>query len=168
MRCRCTGIVGNEYHFIADGEEKPKAGVVYELEDAQNGTAKQNKTIHALIGEYFKAGCHPKKGGEPYDTLRDHLKLTLGAGMEKYFYGFFLPDNTMKKGETKEWADIPKACRTLYKADKAFIVGKLKSVSKYTKKERMAFIDNLIDDMTAAGVNSEKFQKIMRGLEDKA
>lgn len=165
MKAKCILAEGEEYTFICTTSDHPEVGKDYTLEDATNGTTAQNKAIHALIGEYFKSGVHPVMGGESYDKLRNHLKDKLGAGKEKYFFGYFAGDK-MVKGEAKTWQEIPEECRTLYHQEQAFIVGKLKSISKYTKKERAEFIDNLITDMTATGVNSKKFNEILKGMED--
>ncbi len=47
---------------------------------------------------------------------------------------------------------------------KDMIRGKLKSWSDYTKKQRKETIDNLISEMLQAGINSNKFQEIMKGM----
>lgn len=163
MKGQCVAFDGEDYAFRFHSSNCPTVGKAYNLEPYSEGTAEQNRAIHALIGEFWKSGLHPTLGGEPYDTLRNWIKKDLGTGMEKFFYGYFEGDN-MQKGECKTWDEIPVKCRELYKDDKAFIVGKLKSMSKYTKKQRMDLIDRLIDNMIACGVNSKKFQEIIEGL----
>ena len=163
MKGMCIDKKGGDFVFMFSPSNQPLVGKAYNLEPYSEGTAEQNRAIHALIGEFWKSGLHPSLGGEPYETLRNWIKKELGAGMEKFFYGYFEGDN-MQKGECKTWDEIPIKCRQLYKADKAFIVGKLKSMSKYTKKQRMELIDRLIDNMIACGVNSKKFKEIIEGL----
>jgi hypothetical protein len=144
----------------------PEAGLYYTLEDCVKGTSAQRKSREALITEYWRSGLHPKYGGDPRDILRDQLKKSIGEGFERFFYGYYTSER-MIKGNCKEWEEIPEECRALYKEDMAFIVGKLKSFSHYSKKQMSMFIDNLIDEMKSAGVCSKKFDEILKGMEDK-
>jgi len=43
----------------------------------------------------------------------------------------------------------------------------LKSWSDYTKKERQLTIDNIINEMFQVGVNSNRFNEILQGMEEK-
>ena len=63
----------------------PEVGRYYNLEDAVNGTAAQNRAFHALCQEYWKSGCHPKYEGG-FSEFRDLIKRDLGAGFSEYVY----------------------------------------------------------------------------------
>ena len=143
--------------------EPPQEGKYYTLEEYQQGTDAQRRAREPLIREYWKSGLHPKYGGEPFSKFRDYLKVSLGQGMEKFFYGYF-SDGKIIQGECALWKDVPEDCRRLHKEGKAFAVGKLKSFSKYSVKQMSDFVDNLIDDMASAGVNSKKFYQIVDGM----
>lgn len=49
--------------------------------------------------------------------------------------------------------------------DEPITVYDLKSISKYTKKERMDFISNLIAEMEIVGIDTPKYREILQGLE---
>ena len=150
--------------FIEQSTDAPEVGRPYLLEDAHHGTGAQNKAFHALVGEYWKSGLHPKLGGQPYDEFRDRIKLTLGAGFEAYVYAV-IDEFKPKIYQVNSWEEIPEEVRNDPQY-RDMIRGKLKSWSDYTKRERKKTIDNLIDDMVAAGVNSEKFHEILEGMKD--
>lgn len=159
----CIEVTPKGALFVMDGEA-PSEGYRYLFESATTGSLAQSRAREALITEYWKSGLHPKFGGDPRDTLRDQLKLSLGEGMEAFHWGYF-QGGKIVKGKAKTWEDVPEECRRLYREEQAFIVGKLKSFTKYTKKQMTRFIDNLIDEMRASGVNSKKFDEILRGME---
>jgi hypothetical protein len=97
-------------------------------------------------------------------VFRKHLKKSLGQGVKEFHYGYFQGD-VITEGTCKSWDLIPEECRELWKERKSFIVGRLKSFSDYSKGQTVKFIDKLIDDMRAAGVNSVKFEEILKGME---
>jgi hypothetical protein len=162
MKGLCLSVSPDGAVFQIEGEQ-PIDGYYYMMEDAAHGSGAQQRAREALITEYWKSGLHPKYGGDPRDVLRDRLKISLGEGMERYHYGYFEGDKLVK-GQAKRWDDIPDKCRKEYTEEKAFIVGKLKSFSKYTKKQQQRFLDNLINEMVSAGVNSKKFGEILEGM----
>jgi len=116
----------------------------YNAEPADTGTQAQNRAFHALVAEYWVSGCH-SYNARSYEDLRKCVKRDLGAGIEKatiYVHplkGSPLPDGA-EVWQLKSWAD-------------------------YTKKERRETIDNLKNEMIQAGVNSRKFEEILRGME---
>lgn len=144
--------------------DKPKDGFWYNLEPAEEHTDSQHKTAEALITEYWKSGIHPKYGGDEYSTFRDKMKRDLGAGFASYIYADIV-NKKPKIFDVKSVEEIPEHIR-LDPDMKSMIRGKLKSLTRYTKKELANFIDNLLNDMVAAGCNSKKFQEICQGLKD--
>jgi uncharacterized protein YbjQ (UPF0145 family) len=152
-------------YFQVESADAPVEGRRYILEDATTGTSAQNKTFHALVKEYWKSGLHPKYGGELYSAFRDQIKRTLGAGFESFVYADYINGKARIK-QVKTYDEIPEHIRQ--DADlKELVQGKLKSWSDYGKKQRQQTIDNLIDDATAAGVNSKKWNEILKGMEEK-
>ena len=150
--------------FSVESVDAPETGRYYFLEDAAHGTQAQNKLAHALIGEYWKSGLHPKYGGDPFDSFRDQLKRTLGEGFESFVYAE-IRGGKARIFQVENYEDIPKYIREDPEL-KEIIRGRLKSWSNYTNKQRRKFIDALIDEMTAAGVNSAKFQEILEGIHE--
>ena len=132
----------------------PEIGHKYQLEDMAEGTGEQNRAFHALVGEYWKSGAHSYQA-KTYEQFRDFIKRDLGAGFESYVYAS--PEG-IKKAKTLE--EIPDEYRRA-----PYCLGKLKSWSKYTKKQRTETIDRLIAEMLQAGVNTRKFQEILQGME---
>ena len=145
--------------------DKPIEGMYYILESAEKSTDKQRQTAHALINEYWKTGLHPKYGGDQYNLFRDKLKRDLGAGFDSYVYADVI-DGKPKIIKVKREADIPEEIRNGTDRESR-ILGRLKSMSDYTKRDYMQLIDNLIDDMIAAGVNTAKFWEILDGFKKK-
>ena len=148
--------------YMSESADKPEIGKRYILEDAITGTGAQRKTREALIHAYWKDGSHPKYGGDSYSVFRDQMKRTLGQGFASFVYAH-LVDGEARIRQEKKYEDIPEYIRQ-DKSLKDIIQGKLKSCSEYTKSQNQKFIDNLITDMVANGVNSNKFQEIMEGL----
>ena len=151
-------------YYQVESADAPIEGRRYILEDATTGTSAQNKAFHALVMEYHKSGLHPKYGGEPYSVFRDQIKRTLGAGFEAFVYADYV-NGKARIYQVKQYEDIPEKIRQDPDL-RDIIQGKLKSWSDYGKKERQRTIDNLIDDMHAAGVNSAKFAEIEEGMKD--
>jgi len=124
---------------------KLKVAQYYNVELADEGTDAQNKTFHALVQCYWTSGCHSYDAYN-YAHFRALIKLYLGAGMEK-FWNLTNTDGT----------PCPKG-RPDYR---------LKSWSDYTKKERQLTIDNLINEMFLVGVNSNRFNEILQGMQER-
>ena len=118
-------------------------GEVYEVQPADTGTLAQNAAFHALLQEYWRSGCH-SYNAKNFEHFRELIKLYLGVGTEKYYS---LVDDEGKILETPE------------------IRYRVKSWSRYTKKERKESIDRLIAEMFATGVDSNKFYEILDGME---
>ena len=158
-----TILILDNDKYLPESADKPVPGKHYNLEDAVEGTQAQNKLFHALVTEYWKSGLHPKYGGDDYDSFRDQIKRTIGAGFDRYVYSL-LEDDRLKIKVVKHETDIPEFIRNNPHGKDA-MYGILKSWSAYTKKERQHTIDNLLDDMTAVGVQSKKFDEIREGLD---
>lgn len=131
----------------------PEEGKTYLLEDATDGTQQQNRAFHPLVQEFFRSGCH-SYNCETWQELKDFIKRDMGAGFESYVYA---DESGMHEVKTKE--EIPAG------TPRTHIRGKLKSWSKYTKKQRRETMDLLISTMIQAGVNTKKFHEILDGLE---
>lgn len=133
----------------------PKIGKEYMLEDALHGTSAQNRFFHLLVQEYFNSGLFSDNVTSWFE-LREHIKRRLGQGFDKIIY----VDDNIKIHEIdyKELHTIPNHIRK----DKDRLRGKLKSWGDYTKNQRKACIDNLIAEMETAGVNSKRFNEIMK------
>jgi hypothetical protein len=140
--------------YITLSGTPPVVGRKYTLEDAETGTAAQNKAFHALIAEYWRTGMH-SYNVKTFDQFRDMIKRDLGAGFESFIYADY---TGMHKVQTVE--EIPAGI------DRRFILGKLKSWADYTKKERRESLDRLIAEMEQAGVNSRKYQEIIAGMNE--
>lgn len=163
MTGKCIKEIGGEYTF-SFMYSSPIVGHDYDLEEATEGTEKQRNTREALIMAYWKAGVHPKYGGEGYTTFRDKLKRDIGAGFDKYIYAVIV-DNKPKIKTAKKKEDIPH--EVLSDPDmKDMIQGKLKSCSRYGKKANASFIDNIILDGTANGCNTTEWNNIINGMND--
>jgi hypothetical protein len=121
-------------------------GCSYNVELAAEGTDAQNKTFHALLQCYWASGCHSYEARN-YEEFKELIKSYLGAGIEE-FCNFANADGT----------PCPKG-RPDYR---------VKSWRDYSKKERRMTIDNLISEMIQAGVNSEHFEEILRGMEERS
>ncbi len=154
-------------NLLIEGE-LPEVGHYYYLESATEGTSAQNKTFHALTMEYFKSGQH-SYNADSYDDFKNQIKKSLGAGFESFVYIDKVLDNDAvgdhyKMFDVKTKEDIPDyILNNSYMKD--MIRGKLKSWSCYSKKQRKNCIDNVINEMLQAGVNSKKFEEILKGME---
>lgn len=152
--------------YLSESADAPEEGRRYILEDAAEHTENQHRAAEALIGEYWKSGLHAKYGGDPKHLFRDKLKRDLGDGFESYVYADVI-NGKAKIFQVKKYTDIPEHVRQ--DPDLAEMVqGKIKSLSRYGKKALARFIDNLIDDGTAAGVKSAKWFEIIDGLRETA
>jgi hypothetical protein len=120
-----------------------KIGKYYNVEPADTGTIEQNRCWHSLLQEYWSSGCHSYKAGS-FEHFRELIKLYLGAGVEKY------RDLVDDNGEPVE---------------KPVVKYRLKSWRDYTKAERTSAIQNLINEMIQAQVQTKKFYEILHGLE---
>ena len=140
--------------YIHLSGDAPEVGQKYLLEDATEGTQAQNRAFHALVQEYFTSGCH-SYNAKTWLELREYIKRDLGAGFESYVYA---DESGIHKVKTLD--EIPEKYRTAQ-----YTMGRLKSWSKYTKKERRETMDLLISTMIQAGVQTKKFNEIMTGME---
>jgi len=162
-------ILITETGYLVESKDSPVIGHRYNLEDAVEGTAAQNKAFHALLQEYYKSGMH-SYNADNFADFKNQIKRHLGAGFEAYIYvEIFKPvmglgslDRPVIR-DAKKYEDIPEAIRKDENM-KELIRGRLKSWTSYTKKERKNTINNLIAEMTTAGVNSKKFNEILEGM----
>lgn len=153
-------MTGNDYTFRFEGEA-PEAGHKYQLESLVDGTQAQNKLFHSLLMVYYNSGLHSENGVD-FHTFKDLIKKRLGGGFEAFIYAEIIDGHPVIK-HAKKKEDIPEEIRQDPHM-KEMILGKLKSWSSYSKKQRKSTIDNLISEMIQVGVNSRKFQEIMKGI----
>ncbi len=175
MKGLCTVASGEVCTLLIKSGDLPEVGGMYYLECAKSGTQEQNKLFHALVLEYFKSGMHSYDISS-FEELKNCIKKTLGAGFEAFVYVAmekYLYEGYGKKEEqgerpiikdAKTYKDIPKYIREDPELKKQ-ARGRLKSWSKYSKKERTSTIDNLITEMIEAGVNTKKFEEIIKEIE---
>lgn len=133
----------------------------YEIEDATIGSNAQNKAFHALLLEYHKSGLHSYSGN--FKIFKDEIKKYLGVGFESYVYAT-IQNSKPRIKKADKYEDIPEYIRKDPDL-KNMIMGKLKSWSDYTKKQRRETMDRLISEMRQSGVNSKKFEEIIGGME---
>lgn len=136
-------------------------GRTYEIEDISKGSGAQNKAFHALLLEYHKSGLHSYNGN--FKIFKDEIKKYLGEGFESYVYATIQNSKPRIKKATN-YEDIPEYIRKDPDL-KDMIMGRLKSWSDYTKKQRRETMDKLISEMRQSGVNSKKFEEIIGGME---
>jgi hypothetical protein len=166
MKALVTVASGETVQMLMTGGELPVVGAYYTLEDAIEGTAAQNRTFHALTMEYFKSG-QSSYDADNYADFKNQIKRHLGAGFDGFVYVGIAHEadghGHPKMFEVKRIDDIPVTIKNdKYMAD--MIRGKLKSWSCYTKKQRKNCIDNVINEMLQAGINTKKFQEILKGM----
>jgi hypothetical protein len=110
------------------------------------GTDQQNRAFHALLGEYWKSGL---SSYESYDDMRDTFKLR-AAGADEYI---FIEDGKVRHVKSLDdvkgrYAEVPK------------------SWADFTVEQRKDAIDEVIREATIAGINSRKWEEILRGMEE--
>lgn len=149
--------------YISTSDQQPEVGRSYLLEDATNGTLAQNNTFHALLTAYWVSGQH-SYNAKNFEDFRNQIKRSLGAGFEAFVY-VKIVDGQPVILNASSIEEIPLEIRRDPDYRK-MIRGRLKSWADYTKKQRIATIDRLIAEMRQAGVNTKKFDEIMRGLEE--
>jgi len=118
-------------------------GEEYEVRPADTGTERQNRAWHALLQEYWTSGCH-SYDARSFPHFRELIKLYLGAGAEKYY------------AVVDDYGN---------RLDRPAVRHRVKSWTRYTKKERKESIDRLIAEMHQAGVQTRKFYEILQGME---
>jgi hypothetical protein len=153
-------ITENGKHVVESG--KPEVGKYYTLEDADKGTGAQNRAFHSLLGEYFTSGLWSYQVKD-FDTFRDCVKRTHGAGFISYAYADIVDDRAVLK-VVDTWQEVPEYIRDSPKM-KDYVRGRLKSWTDYTKKERRKTMDSLIVEMKMVGLNSKKFDQILEGMQ---
>lgn len=110
------------------------------------GTDAQNRAFHSLIGEYWKSGL---SSYETYDDMRDTFKLR-AAGADEYI---FIENGKVRHVKSLDevkgrYAEVPK------------------SWADFTVEQRKDAIDEVIREATMAGINSRKWEEILRGMEE--
>lgn len=110
------------------------------------GTDAQNRAFHSLLGEYWKSGL---SSYESYDDMRDTFKLR-AAGADEYI---FIENGKVRHVKSLDevngrYAEVPK------------------SWADFTVEQRKDAIDEVIREATMAGINSRKWEEILRGMEE--
>jgi hypothetical protein len=110
------------------------------------GTDAQNRAFHSLLGEYWKSGL---SSYESFDDMRDTFKLRV-AGADEYI---FIENGKVRHVKSLDevkgrYAEVPK------------------SWADFTVEQRKDAIDEVIREATMAGINSRKWEEILRGMEE--
>jgi len=140
--------------FTCNGDE-PKTGLFYNCEPSAKGTDAQNRTFHKLLILYFNSGAYSYPA-KTVDDLKEWVKAKLRAGAEYYIY----VDTEGKKRKSKTLPD-----NVMEFNGERYIWQRLLSWSRYTKKQRMETIRNLVQEMITAGVNSREFESILADMQ---
>jgi len=164
MKFLCIKSKKQEVSFLVSGSEIPKEGRYYIIEDSATGTTAQNKAFHALVSEYWRCGMH-SYSAKSFDEFKKIIKKNLGEGFEAYMYAD-IRDGMPVLIEVKTTEEIPVSIKRDPRL-KERIKGRLKSWSDYSQKQRRETIDRLISEMIQAGVNTQKFDEIITGMETK-
>ena len=143
--------------------EVPEPGMVYELNNNEEGTDAQNRAFHALVQEYWRSGCHSYNATNIME-FRNMIKRHLGAGFEAFVYAVIENGKPVIR-DAKTYEEIPEAVR-IDPDLKKLVRGRLKSWSDYSKRERTETIDRLIAEMEETGVQTKKFYEILEGMQD--
>ena len=161
-----TVATGEVVQLLVQDSEMPEVGHYYFLESATEGTGAQNRLFHSLTMEYFKSGMH-SYNADNYQDFKNQIKRKLGEGFESYVFIDMVFDGKAthpKMFEVKKLEEIPDHIKLdIHMND--MVRGKLKSWSNYTLKQRKKCIDNVITEMLNAGVNTKKFEEILKGIE---
>ena len=140
----------NEVRKIFQSSDKKSGGyVTIQISLPKKiGTDAQNRAFHALLGEFWVSGL---SSYESYEDLKDSIKLKV-AGPDEFI---FIKDGKVRRSKTLEgvegrYAEVPK------------------SWADFTRDERKEAIDWVIKEANLAGINSKKWDEIIKGMmEDK-
>jgi len=133
--------------LFSEAEKKRDGYVTIALSLAdRTGTDAQNRAFHSLLGEYWKSGL---SSYESYDDMKDSFKLRV-AGADSYM---FIDNGKVRNVRSLDevrgrYAEVPK------------------SWSEFTKEQRAEAIDMVIAEALEAGINSRKWDEILRGMAD--
>ena len=164
-------VIDAPNHFLIVQGEEPELKRVYSLEDATEGTDRQNRAFHPLLEEYYRSGLWSYQGsgyeaGATLAEFKDFVKRKLGAGFESFVYAV-TEDGKAVIHKAKHYEDIPENLR-ISPERRQLILGKLKSWADYTKKERRLTLDNLIAEMHQVGVQTKRFYEILDGMQERS
>ena len=129
-------------------------GEEYDCVLADDGSDRQNRAWHALLQEYWRSGCH-SYNAKNFMHFRELIKLNLGAGVESYY-------NIVSVYEYRNTSGLLEKATVMKEPT---IEYRIKSWSRYSKKERKESIDRLIAEMEQAQVQTKKFYEILNGME---
>lgn len=140
----------NEVRKIFQDSDKKSGGyiTVQISQPKKIGTDAQNRAFHSLLGEFWVSGL---SSYESYEDLKDSIKLKV-AGPDEFI---FIKDGKVRRSKTLEgvegrYAEVPK------------------SWADFTRDERKEAIDWVIKEANLAGINSKKWDEIIKGMmEDK-
>jgi hypothetical protein len=153
-----------DYRYSPLTTDLPVVGKQYILDDAADGSDRQNRAFHALVQEYWTSGMHSYTA-KNFADFRDQIKRDLGAGFDKYYY-VIMVDGKPRYRIVKTRKEVP--AEILADPDmREMVCGRLKSWADYTKKERGESITRLVAEMIQVGVNSKKFDEILLGMAER-
>ena len=138
-------------------------------------TNKQNALFHSLLTVYFESGMSSYRD---YDDMRSHFKKIAGLVSE---YSETVSQSLPLTMEQKRivFAYITKACKiagvsehvqnemfSRLRGDTHYVHKNERSWADVSKDGARRTLDCLINEMIEAGVNSDKFEQIMKSLDD--
>ena len=137
-------------------------GYIEVLDEKQYKSKQQNSLFHSLLMCFWDSKL---SSFDSYDDLRNHYKRI--AHLCDVKWENTLPDQVKKMlWKAIQLLPIPKKymdeiCELLRGRTITW-----RSWADCSKEMARVVLDQLINDMTFAGVNSKKFQEIMRGLDE--
>lgn len=144
-------------------EIKEDFGFIEILTETQYKSKQQNNLFHSLLMCFWESKL---SSFDSYEELRNHYKRIAHLCDVKWENTL---DDSTKKMLWKAVQQLP-----IKEQQRAEIVELLKgrvitwrSWADCSKEMARVVLDQLINDMTFAGVNSKKFQNIMRDLDEK-
>lgn len=152
--------------FLVESGKAPAVGKSYVMEEAATATGEQNRAFHALLGEYWRSGLHSSDAPN-FADFRKQVLVRRGAGHEKIVFTSIETGSDGKlKAVIHQVKTLDEVPREIFRDPdlKKMVLAAPKSWTEYTKTERTMTIDNLITDMIASGVNSDKFAQIIEGM----
>lgn len=139
-----------------------KTGCYYNAEPAAEGTEAQNRLFHKLLQIFMVSNRH-SYNAKTFQEFKDMVKKDYGAGFKSYVY---IQDTKsgLFKGRVKNIADVPENI-AIDKYGNKMLWGELLSWSKYSKKQRMDTINNVISVMHQLDIKTKEFYEILDQLE---
>lgn len=116
----------------------------------KHGTDEQNRAFHALINEFFLSGC---SSFDSVFEMKNYYKL---QASEPLYYIWFDINGELHYAE--KVSQISKGALKVVKIPKSW--------ANFNREERKTAIELVISEGYNAGVNSKKWDEIIKGMQD--